>query len=98
MFSHFNTLKIFVKSQYLQVGHNYASILRNRYFKLTLVCPRDLDESENNTATNPNIPTYGLTMYSRTSMTRTLMARLPWLFRTLALESLGNNHIAADLG
>ena len=34
---------------------------------------------------------------SRTSVARTLMARLPWLFE-LVLESLGNNPIAPDLG
>ena len=36
-------------------------------------------------------------VYSRNSMARTLMARLPWLFE-LILESLGNNPLAADLG
>ena len=35
--------------------------------------------------------------YSRTSMARTLMARLPRLFRT-HFKSLGKNPLAADLG
>ena len=35
--------------------------------------------------------------YSRTSVARTLMARLPRLFE-LDFESLGKNPIAADLG
>ena len=37
-----------------------------------------------------------VTKYSRTSMARTLMARLPRLFE-LDLESLGNYPLAADL-
>ena len=36
--------------------------------------------------------------YSRTSMARKLMARLPWLFRTLSLSPLEKHLIAADLG
>ena len=41
-------------------------------------------------------------IYSRTSVARTLMARLPRLFRTrfcfeLVFESLGKNPIAAEL-
>ena len=35
--------------------------------------------------------------YSRTSVSRTLMARLPRLFRTRS-ESLGINPLAADYG
>ena len=54
--------KYFMKSQFLQVPHNYASILKKSYFKLTSVCPHDLDKSENNMATNPSIPTRGQTM------------------------------------
>ena len=34
--------------------------------------------------------------YSRTSMARTLMARITWLFRTLAFEPIGKIPIAAD--
>ena len=38
--------------------------------------------------------------YSRPSVARTLMARLPWRLPSseLVLESLGKNPIAADLG
>ena len=36
--------------------------------------------------------------YSRTSMARTLMAGLPWLFRTLFLESLGKKSYSCRLG
>ena len=37
------------------------------------------------------------TRYSRTSMARTLMARLPRLFRTRFLSPLEKNPIAADI-
>ena len=36
--------------------------------------------------------------YSRTSVARTLMARLQWLVRTRVLESPGKNPRAVDLG
>ena len=36
--------------------------------------------------------------YDGTSMTRTLMARLPWLFRTRSWVPWKKNPIAADLG
>ena len=38
------------------------------------------------------------TNYSRTSVAQTLLARLPQLFQTRTLESLGKNPLAADLG
>ena len=37
-------------------------------------------------------------IYGRTSMARTLMARLPWLFRTLSSVPRKKNLKAADLG
>ena len=42
--------------------------------------------------------TFPPTVYSRTSVARTLMARLPGLFRTRSiLETLKNDNIAADI-
>ena len=40
---------------------------------------------------------YSVTLYSRTSLARTLMARLTWLFK-LVFESLEKIPIAAKLG